>query len=952
MTNEEFVETFTSAPDEHTRQALLEEHKEFLKVDTVYALKERADILQRDNAHQVLNVGLAAEKMAEGLSSDEAHALALWMQANAYHHLAQFESAVRCYERAAALFKAAGKPLEAARTNIGQMFTRMTMGQFEYAQLLAEATRLVFIQAGDTRSRAKIDMNLGHLHRRQGHSMQALEYYKQATETFQSLGDPLYAAMTQVNQAVALTELDIFLGAEMLYEQARPVFESKKLRGATASVDFDLACLRYYRGNYGQALRTFERARDTFVEISDRINIARTDLEESDLYLDLNLPDETLHLAGQAEGAFEQMGMPFESGRARANHAAALARLGQRASALAVLEQARALFASQDNQAWTAHVDLQRAEILRQEGQNEQARLLACTAARAYAKLDMKTKETYAHILSATLWADESQWEAAFQELQFARKALGKLAAPWLEQRIETCAGRIHEGLGQIDEALEHYQHAASEIENIVATLTAEEQRTAFVADKLAPYEALVTLYSQQNPAAAFQWAEQAKSRALVDMLAAGLRPRLRITDKTDARQGAKLQELREELNWLYTRLTRGTAPGESGAPAAEPGTWTKVQEREREATSLWRELQARHAEELSLIRVAPLQPQEIQSKIPENTLVVEYFIARGQVNAFVLGPDSLRVYPALTPLASLLPLLEELAFQLSKFQYGPSYYRRHRQVLLENTQRILDQLGEKLLRPLWEQVYNTKAIIIVPHGPLHALPFQTLRVENHYLIETHAISYAPSAAVLKFCWDKPVSFDDSKPFAGKPLLVGLPDERAYHVTEEIQALGKLFGEADILLEEQATFEQVQQFLPHCGILHLATHGLFRPEAPLLSSIHLADRWLAVQDVYDLDLQAGLVTLSACETGLGRDAGGDDLVGLVRGFLYAGAASLLVSLWTVDDESTACLVTDFYRQWLAGVPKAQALRQAQLTLLKEYEHPYYWAPLVLIGNEK
>jgi len=154
------------------------------------------------------------------------------------------------------------------------------------------------------------------------------------------------------------------------------------------------------------------------------------------------------------------------------------------------------------------------------------------------------------------------------------------------------------------------------------------------------------------------------------------------------------------------------------------------------------------------------------------------------------------------------------------------------------------------------------------------------------------------------------------------------------------------------LLGEQATFERICQLTPSCGVFHLAAHGLFRPEAPLLSSIRLADRWLAVQDIYNLDLSATLVTLSACETGLGHDAGGDDLVGLVRGLLYAGAASLVVSLWTVDDESMTRLVTDFYSRWLAGLSKVQSLRHAQIALLQEYEHPYYWAPLILVGNQK
>jgi CHAT domain-containing protein len=688
-----------------------------------------------------------------------------------------------------------------------------------------------------------------------------------------------------------------------------------------------------------------------FTRLSDQGNLAQADLEESDIYLNLNLPEEALRLAQRAEDAFMKMGMIFESARSRANHAVALARVGQDQPAAALLEQARSMFVSQGNQAWVAHTDLQRAEVLGQSGQREQARLLAADAAQAYEMLDIKTKQTYAHILSANLWADDEQWDDARQELQAARHALGDLAAPWLEQRIDACLGRVYEGLGQTTQAIEHYQKAASQTEQMASALTAEEHRTAFVADKLAPYEALVTLYGSENSAAAFQWAEQAKSRALVDLLAAGVRPRLHINDAMDASRAERLQAVREELNWLYTRLTRGAAPGEAGGPAAGADTWSKIEEREREATSLWRDLQGRHAEQLSLIRVAPLTPADVQANLPQDTALVEYFVARGQLAAFVITHTSVQAYPAICAMADVLPLLENLAFQFSKFQYGPTYYQRHRAAFLKNTQEILAQLGQQLLAPFFEEFSGFENLIIIPHGPLHALPFQALRVNNQYLIEKYAISYAPSAAVLKFCWDKPASPGASLPFDGKALLVGVPDERAAHVSDEIQALAGLLEDADVLLGEQATFAQVREAAQGCGLLHLAAHGLFRPEAPLLSSIHLFDRWMTVQDIYDLDLRASLVMLSACETGLGHDAGGDDMVGLVRGFLYAGASSLIVSLWSVDDESMTKLTTGFYMHWLAGQPKARALRLAQLTLLETYEHPFYWAPLVLVGNE-
>ncbi len=952
MTREEFVEALITAPDTEARRFLLGANSEWVRLDTVYELKKQADKLERDDARRALNIGQIAEEVAEYLGEAEARAVALWTQANAQDFLSDLEAAVHSYDRSGQLFRAAGKPLEAARTSIGHIATLMKLGRFAQAQSLAEEARLVFVESEDLTSQAKIDMNLGNLHYRRGNYLAALEAYRQAAQAFQALGNELYAAMNQINQANMLNELDDFLGAEELYERARPIFDAAGLRTAVASVDLNRAIFQSYRGNYSKSFHTFEEARAAFSSLSMQVNLAMTDLEESDLHLDLNLPERALQLAERAAAALAEVHMPFESARARANQAVAWARSDQLERAAALLEEVREAFASQGNETWIAHTDLQRSEVLGRMGRWDEARRLADSAARAYERLGMRTKQAYAHIVCASLWADESEWARALEELDAASRTLSGVAAPWLEPRIEACRGRIHEEQGQLSEAIEHYRLAASQTEKMMVALTAEEHRTAYIADKLQPYEALVRLYASNDPQLAFQWAEQAKSRALVDLLAAGVRPRLRIQDEMDADNAKRLQLLREELNWLYTRLTRGEAPGDPSGPAAGPETWAKIQEREKEASALWRSLQARHAEELSLLREAPLSASEIQARLPENAAIVEYFIARGQLITFLLTNREILAYPLSTSVTDVLPLLEELAFQFSKFEYGAGYYDRHKPALLRAVHDVLERLADQLLAPVWPKISNLDTLIIIPHGPLHALPFHALRQGGRFLIETHAVSYAPSAAVLKYCWIKPAVHSGEQPFAGIPFLVGVPDERTTQVVQEIEALATLLQGSKVLLKEDATLERVRMAALDCGLLHLAAHGLFRPDAPLLSSIHLSDRWMAVQDVYDLDLKASLVTLSACETGLGHDEGGDELVGLVRGFLHAGARSLLVSLWVVDDKAMTDLMIRFYTHWLAGRSKSQALQQAQLDLMRQYEHPYYWAPMILVGNEK
>jgi CHAT domain-containing protein len=152
-------------------------------------------------------------------------------------------------------------------------------------------------------------------------------------------------------------------------------------------------------------------------------------------------------------------------------------------------------------------------------------------------------------------------------------------------------------------------------------------------------------------------------------------------------------------------------------------------------------------------------------------------------------------------------------------------------------------------------------------------------------------------------------------------------------------------------LADQANRASLFEYSKTSHVLHLASHGNFRLDNPLFSALQLSDGWLTVRDVYQLNLvNCDLVTLSACETGVNALAPGDEWIGLARGFFSAGAPSLLVSQWIVDDAATAELMIEFYSQLRAGVGSAAALRHAQCKLLKEKPHPYFWAPFVILGR--
>lgn len=171
---------------------------------------------------------------------------------------------------------------------------------------------------------------------------------------------------------------------------------------------------------------------------------------------------------------------------------------------------------------------------------------------------------------------------------------------------------------------------------------------------------------------------------------------------------------------------------------------------------------------------------------------------------------------------------------------------------------------------------------------------------------------------------------------------------------QEVRAISRVVPGSVVALRQQATESLLKEYADQVPVLHIASHGEFNPKAPLQSRLLLVgdaknDGNLTVSELYDMKINADLVTLSACQTGLGDIQSGDDVIGLTRGFMFAGAANIIASLWVVDDEATARLMTDLYNN-LRHEDKQQSLRDAQRDVRQHYPHPYYWAAFQLTGT--
>jgi len=296
-----------------------------------------------------------------------------------------------------------------------------------------------------------------------------------------------------------------------------------------------------------------------------------------------------------------------------------------------------------------------------------------------------------------------------------------------------------------------------------------------------------------------------------------------------------------------------------------------------------------------------------------------------------------------LSPPSRIQTTQQRLAFQLEKCLLGSDFVDAHSGQILESTLHYLRVLHDALIAPL-ELGTMSSRLIVIPHGTLHSLPFQAFFDGEQYLMDRFEISYAPSASVLQYCMNK-------ADISGEPpLIVGVADELAPQVDEEARVLAQLFPDARTLSGSAATRKKFEESAPSSDFVHIATHASFRQDNPMFSSFKLSDGYVTAMDLFSMNCSSNLVTLSGCKSGISEVSGSDDLLGLMRGFLYAGARSLLISLWNVNDQSTVRLMSEFYRAWQGGARKGEALRHAMRETRQVYPNPFYWAPFFIVGK--
>ena len=522
--------------------------------------------------------------------------------------------------------------------------------------------------------------------------------------------------------------------------------------------------------------------------------------------------------------------------------------------------------------------------------------------------------------------------------------------------------------------ALKNYKSSIRIIENIRSQIKLEELKASYLGTdkRIEVYQnlihMLVTLHNSDNEVGydseAFNYLERAKARSFLDSLeVAQVDISLGINFKLKNRE----KEIMKDISNIYNNLLVTELSSED-----KENLHQELTEKENELETLKREIRSKSPDYADLkypeiISIKETQKQLLNSK----TVFLAYIIGNQNSYGFAITKNGINIFP--------IPVKSELQDLVTS----------HVQAITDKDSIDFDsgkELFQVLVLPALDN--KIKKIIFIPDDILHFLPFETLITQQNksrWLIEDYEIAYAPSISSYREIVRRKeknasrqrsdfLAFGDpnfgpmESETKGEDIFQNFYSSNAFHFYRlkysgtEIDRISSLFSQkrTDIFVREEATEEHLKNLkLDDYKIIHFATHSLIDDKKPARSSIVLSlndnkeeDGFVQMREIYNLKLNADLVTLSACQTGLGQYIRGEGIEGLNRAFFFAGSSSVLMSLWAVNDQATSQLMERFYTHLRSSKQIAFSLRETKLEMIasEAVSHPYYWAGFIVTGK--
>lgn len=920
------------------------------------------------------------------------HALGLKAKGDALQQIGHYQAAMDALDSAGEEFLRLGDEGDWARSRISWVYAAGWLGRVEDALKVGKQARDVFLRLGEPYWACIIDNNIAVILEYSGRYEDALNLYDNMLAIFPTVTNQggsfiqRSIAITQLNQAVSLISLGEFERAYLLQQEAQLILKTLGETDLVIRVEINLAELDYMQGYYGSALRRYYQAREIFME-NDQSNdlLAELKISMANCLVKLNRTQEACLISEEAVQAYRKKGMSQSIRDILHEYANILVASGRFKEALTVLDEVWNLFklGGFDPLAYLAR--LQQAEILLEIDASVAAYDLACLVKEYFDARNQVAPAVRASLVMIGALIKKAQEVSPGQEKQtvklleeaiyLCKQTVSQSHQNHLQEgtyKSHYLMGRVFTLQGNIARAMKQYRIAIAQIERMLNDLV-HDLSPSFLRTTWAVYEELITLYLQQSQSEqAFAYLERVRSLTLRQYLY-----KLKRFHNEEDIQGETLSMMalrtqKELKDWQekyrnYSVLLADFDPSVSTAIDKEI-VQVEMQRCEVKVNELFERLhlqqldtgiegRATHARkrkraEGELLKAQYIDLDQIRQYLLPEQLLLTYYLYKDKLVIFAITREGMITCENPDGAIQLERLLTLLPAHLQPGGWPDPLHPPQQAI-----RRLLRKLYNLLIAPVESQLPSSSGYLtIVPYGSLHTLPFHALYDGTRYLIENFRVNYLPASGLLIHLRNV-----ESESSIAPDVATGMPVVFGYSGKGQLQ---RVQGEAkdvaamldgNCYLEHEATIACLIDKAAGSPVIHLATHGQSRLDAPNFSYVRLADGQLNAIDAFSLNLKGcELVTLSGCETGLALSSGADEQLGLGRAFLAAGATSLVMSLWPVEDSSTNELMNLFYQHLLKGESKAQALRAAQCSLLYKEEprnaHPYFWAAFRLVGD--
>jgi len=888
--------------------------------------------------------------------------------ANVYSDRSDYPIALTYFDKALNIRKKIDdkRGLAADLNNTGLIYYEMgdyieALDRYENALALNQAI-------DNTRSIGKNLANIANIHLNLGNFQNAIQTFQKALIIRRELGDTHGEANDMGNLGIVYLNLGEFNKASSYFQHALSIHRKIGYREGEAYQLGRIADLNAIKGDYSEAIRLYAEALKIHTEIGH--------IRGQAYWLDAI--GKTYLAVGDAERALESLQQGMELHKKIENVpgvAVILNTIGQVymetdrvVKAKNFFEQALVLHQKMGEQGAEATVLGNLGSAYSLSGDSSSAIKCWNKAIQLSMKIGKPRLQGWLHKQLGNFYREHYEPEIAAKAYEQGLAITEGLDDPELRWELYFGQGRLNELNGDPERAYYSYRAAIRDIEDIRSKATIEEFKSGIMHNHFEVYEAIVSVLVQLGRTEeAFEYSERARARSLLDKIGNAA---IGVGEGNNHELIEKERSTRAKIKALRSLISSQEENSNTTIRGTANNKYREILHNiQLEYQRILIDLKLQNPEYSALVTIEPTPLNVIQPLLDESSLLLEYFISDNQILIFVLSKEKLNVLKVPEGRNGLMGKI--LLFQGTAIQNMKEGTSTESHWI-----KPLQGLFKLLIEPVHIQglLAGKNHLIFAPQELLHYLPFHALisRIETsagnqelpRFLIEDYLISYTPSASVLKYCTkNKTIQINKQLLLAPKPATLPFSEQE---VTKIASRLGP---GAEYWLGENATESLFKQQCHNYSLLHFATTAHFNKANPLFSRLDLApseidDGSLDVFEAFGLNLSnANLVTLSACETALGSGytsqlPQGDDLVSLTRAFLYAGTPSVVASLWEVYDTSTALFMFRFY-QHLKTSNKVEALALTQRDMIggqlsgdKNYKHPYFWAPFVLIGDWK